>query len=35
MQKRVENLGTGTKGIPRLLEKGASGEVELVEDGSC
>ena len=35
MQKRVENLGTGTKGIPRLLEKGASSEVELVGDGNC
>ena len=35
MQKRVENLGTGTKGIPRLLVNGASTEVEMVEDGNC
>ena len=28
MQNSVENLGTGTKGIPRLLIKGESAEVE-------
>jgi hypothetical protein len=33
MQKSVENLGTGTKGIPKLLIKGESTEVEASDDG--
>ena len=33
MHTRVENLGTGTKGIPRLLMKGESTEVELSDGG--
>jgi hypothetical protein len=33
MHTRVENLGTGTKGIPRLLMKGESTEVELSDVG--
>jgi hypothetical protein len=33
MHTRVENLGTGTKGIPRLLIKGESTEAEESDDG--
>jgi hypothetical protein len=33
MHTRVENLGTGTKGIPRLLMKGESTEAEESDDG--
>jgi len=33
MHTRVENLGTGTKGIPRTLIKGESTEVELSDGG--
>jgi hypothetical protein len=32
MQTSVGNLGTGTKGIPRLLMKGESTEAEDIED---
>jgi hypothetical protein len=33
MHTRVENLGTGTKGIPRLLIRGESTEVEVSDGG--
>jgi hypothetical protein len=33
MHTRVENLGTGTKGIPRLLIKGESTEAEERDKG--
>jgi hypothetical protein len=33
MHTRVENLGTGTKGIPKLLIKGESTEAEESDDG--
>ena len=33
MHIRVENLGTGTKGIPKLLIKGESTEAEESDDG--
>jgi len=35
MQKSVENLGMGTKGIPRLFMKGDSTEVVIVGDEEC
>ncbi len=35
MQKSVENLGMGTKGIPRLFIKGDSTEVAIAEVDEC
>jgi len=33
MQKKVENLGTGTNGMPKLLMKGESAEMDASEVG--